>query len=306
MAPTAADVAYGPHAHHRYDVYLPAGTPPVDGWAWVLWVHGGGWRQGDKTDVPGLHAAIVAAGMACVSVNYRLSGDGAWPVHGADVLAALRHVRAHAGTTGLSLDAVGLWGSSAGGHLAALVGAAGTGQAPQITALRHDMTDHITEREDVRAVCAWFAPSVPWQMKADFTAQVAEGGPACGRGDPCALTAQESHLLGGSASPISQCSAPAALRNWTASTFWVQEATQPVPPYRLEHGVRASGVGGDPAVAVGQSRRLRDRLLARGVAVDYHEHPGLPHGGPLWQQGRHTAAAAWLAAQLMAGTNGYQ
>lgn len=106
------------------DVYpLPSGCAPSPV---VFWVHGGGWRVGDKasagTDTKAAWAA--AHGWTLVAVNYRLSTDGAgvtWPTHGRDVAAAIAWTLGHAGELGVDRNRVALVGHSAGVHITAMV-----------------------------------------------------------------------------------------------------------------------------------------------------------------------------------------
>ncbi|HEX5613814.1 MAG TPA: alpha/beta hydrolase [Acidimicrobiia bacterium] len=104
------------------DVYLPAtcGPAPV-----IVWVHGGGWRIGDKTNaVDGKVAVARDVGAALVAVNYRLSTPGSdvvWPDHGDDVAAALLWIHDEGPGLGLEADRIALLGHSAGGHLVSIV-----------------------------------------------------------------------------------------------------------------------------------------------------------------------------------------
>jgi acetyl esterase/lipase len=97
------------------DVYLPGpkGAPVV------LWLHGGGWRFGDRRLAPDLAAFVRQSGLAVVSIDYRLSDEAKFPAPVEDVKTAVRWVRSVAGTHGFNTERIGLWGSSAGGHLAA-------------------------------------------------------------------------------------------------------------------------------------------------------------------------------------------
>jgi acetyl esterase/lipase len=105
------------------DVY---GIADASGCPAIVFVHGGGWRQGDKR---GAGAADKAAwanadGRVFVSVNYRLAADperAMWPVMGDDVAAAVAWVVDHAGELGIDPERIGLMGHSAGAHLAAIV-----------------------------------------------------------------------------------------------------------------------------------------------------------------------------------------
>ncbi len=106
------------------DVYLPAGCGPVPV---VMWVHGGGWRRGDKAgaNVERKVAWAESLGAALVSVNYRLSTPDSgvmWPDHGDDVAAAVAWVQAEGPAAGLDPDHVVLVGHSAGAHLVSIVG----------------------------------------------------------------------------------------------------------------------------------------------------------------------------------------
>src|SRR5205085_1815065 len=95
--------------------------PPV-----VLWLHGGGWRQGSRRrQSPGAHRhwlieRAVMAGFAMALVDYRLAPEGTFPAPVADVRAAIRWLRAHADDLEIDAGRVALWGESAGGHIACM------------------------------------------------------------------------------------------------------------------------------------------------------------------------------------------
>jgi acetyl esterase/lipase len=99
------------------DLYLPK-TPRQKVPA-VVWLHGGGWRFGDRRMAPDLSRFFAERGFAMVSIDYRLSEEAVFPAPIEDVKTAIRWIRSVADTFGLDGDHVGLWGSSAGGHLAA-------------------------------------------------------------------------------------------------------------------------------------------------------------------------------------------
>ena len=115
------------------DVHLPSGhSGPVP---CVVWIHGGGWRDGDRRFPPGnwgqddhWFRLLVASGMAVATIDYRLSGEARYPAQLADAQAAIRFLRHHAGRLRIDPDRIGVAGESAGGHLAALV--ALTGDSP--------------------------------------------------------------------------------------------------------------------------------------------------------------------------------
>ncbi|MBP6634140.1 MAG: alpha/beta hydrolase [Kofleriaceae bacterium] len=112
------------------DVYPMVRSPGCPAAPVVVWIHGGGWAIGDKSQ--GLRDKVPlwqAAGWAVVSINYRLSPDTPstdparvmFPDHPTDVGAALAWILAHAAELELDPDRMAVFGHSAGGHLAALV-----------------------------------------------------------------------------------------------------------------------------------------------------------------------------------------
>jgi acetyl esterase/lipase len=86
----------------------------------VVWVHGGAWRSGSKDDVP--VKGWTEQGLAIASVDYRLSPEAQFPAQIHDIKAAIRFLQANADKYAIDPDKIIVAGSSAGGHLAALVG----------------------------------------------------------------------------------------------------------------------------------------------------------------------------------------
>jgi acetyl esterase/lipase len=100
------------------DLYLPeAAQKPL---GLIVWVHGGAWRAGSRASVD--LARMTARGWAVASVDYRLSTVARFPAQVHDIKAAIRYLRAHAREHGYPASRFVVAGSSAGGHLAALVG----------------------------------------------------------------------------------------------------------------------------------------------------------------------------------------
>ncbi|MFL6061865.1 MAG: alpha/beta hydrolase [Marmoricola sp.] len=111
------DLSYGPGPSDRFDLVLPPGPGPHP---LVLWVHGGGWHFGDKSDVvPYLEHLAVRAGVAGAAVNYPLAPRHPHPVQLDHVRAALEHLVAHAEELGIDPARVVLAGDSAGAQVAA-------------------------------------------------------------------------------------------------------------------------------------------------------------------------------------------
>jgi acetyl esterase/lipase len=100
------------------DVYAPAKGKdhPV-----VVWIHGGGWRKGDKGSVQKKPQAFVDKGFVFVSTNYRFVPQVTVKEMAGDVAKAVRWVHEHAREYGGDPQSVFVMGHSAGAHLAALV-----------------------------------------------------------------------------------------------------------------------------------------------------------------------------------------
>lgn len=105
----------------RCDVF----TPPDDrrDRAAILLVHGGGWFQGDRSQLRGYGIQFARYGFVCVASEYRLSGEAKWPAQIHDVKAALRYMRANASGLGIDPNKICVSGNSAGAHLSLMVGA---------------------------------------------------------------------------------------------------------------------------------------------------------------------------------------
>jgi len=111
----ARDLAYGPDTRNRLDLYgTPDGTPkPV-----VMFVHGGGFVQGDKGDTGWANAAVgrMAAqrGWIGAVINYRLAPDHGWPAGSQDVAAAIAFLRENVAQYGGDPARIVVIGTSAG------------------------------------------------------------------------------------------------------------------------------------------------------------------------------------------------
>jgi acetyl esterase/lipase len=110
------------------DVYRPK-----DAWGKlpaVVCIHGGGWAKGSRIHHASIAQGLAARGYVAATISYRLSGEAPFPAAVHDCKAAVRFLRANADAYGIDPDAIGATGSSAGGHLAALL--ASSPNAPEI------------------------------------------------------------------------------------------------------------------------------------------------------------------------------
>lgn len=114
------DIAYTSSGDpaQRLDLYRPADLP--SGAPLIIWVHGGAWRSGSKSDVP--IASLLQDGFAIASVDYRLTPQAPFPAQVHDIKAAIRFLRSRAVEYGVDPQRFFIAGASAGGHLAALIG----------------------------------------------------------------------------------------------------------------------------------------------------------------------------------------
>lgn len=106
----------------KLDMYLPAGANAKQDVPVVVFVHGGGWRSGFRSEFAPMAVRMARNGYAAVTVSYRLAGEALYPAAVQDVRAAVRWVRENAGKYGLDPQRIALAGGSAGGQIAALAG----------------------------------------------------------------------------------------------------------------------------------------------------------------------------------------
>jgi len=132
------------------DLYLPQNSQeksPV-----IIWVHGGAWRFGDRKLSPDLSKYFTSKGFAMVSIDYRSSKKVTFPGQLYDVKTAIRWVKTIASEYGLDKNKIGLWGSSSGGHLAALAVASGS------NVLVGENVEYPEQTSYVQAVVIGYAP----------------------------------------------------------------------------------------------------------------------------------------------------
>ncbi|PFO06283.1 esterase [Bacillus sp. AFS076308] len=228
------------------DLYLPIGAEgpvPV-----IVWLHGGGWRIGDRKLGPEFKVRFAERGYAMASIEYRLSGEAIFPAQIHDVKAAIRWLRSVANEYGLDSKHIGLWGSSAGGHLAALAGTTGSGRLED---LKLGNWEYFS---DVQAVVDGYGPTDFLQM------EEYDNSTAASSDDPESIRlnavqrhtdpdSPESQLLG---APIQ--TVPNLVREANPITY----IDENIPPFLILHGLS------DTAVPVHQSELLYQALIEHG------------------------------------------
>jgi acetyl esterase/lipase len=255
VARILTDVRYaGTSPAQGLDLYLPRSA---SGAPLVVLVHPGTFAEGDKREV-GAVPTLLEQGYAVASVNYRLSGEARFPAAVQDVKAAIRWLRAHAGEYGIDPRRIAVWGTSAGGYLATMVGVSGG----VWSGLDDVGLGNAAVSSQVQAVVSWYGPG-------DFTAldtqarQVAAcAGRAPAHDDP---GSPESRWLGGpvQTAPLTRASNPIA---------WLPSAPAgSLPPFLLVHG------GVDCVVPSAQSTQLGQALTAAGVPTRVEIADGAGH-----------------------------
>jgi acetyl esterase/lipase len=123
----------------KLDLYRPA-TKPSAPMPLVIWVHGGGWRNGSKANCPA--AWLATKGYAVASLDFRLLPEHPWPAQIEDPIAALRWLRKESGRYGYDSERLAAMGGSSGGHVVALWG-----------------TLTLPPGDKVKAVVDWYGPT---------------------------------------------------------------------------------------------------------------------------------------------------
>src|SRR3984957_5040045 len=151
----------GKSASLKMDLLIPE---PMHKRTVVVYIPGGGFVIAAKESALNLRTYVAEAGFAVTSVQYRTTRDGANYRDGVeDIKAAIRYLRANADKYGIDATAVAVWGESAGGYLAAMVGVT-----------NHDSTfeagANLNQSSDVQGVIDDFGASDISKIAADFDA----------------------------------------------------------------------------------------------------------------------------------------
>ena len=206
----------------------------------VIWVHGGGWKNGSKNRCPAVWLA--ENGFAVASIDYRLTDEASWPAQIDDCRAAVRWLRSNAAKYKINGEQIGAWGSSAGAHLVALMG---TLDAP---------TGEKTSSR-IQAACDWFGPADLLTMPNN----VLSSGKTI---DDLAKT-NGAKLLGGTVRDRPELAKQASA---------MYQVSADDPPFLIMHGEK------DPAVPLEQSQQLHNKFKAVGSS-EFHIVKDAGHGG---------------------------
>jgi len=171
------DLPYAETANPRQtlDLAIPKEpAPEKNGRPLVIWIHGGGWKSGDKRSGhrPDRLPALVETGrFAGASIAYRLSGEAKWPAQIHDCKAAIRWLRGNAKEYGIDPKRIAVWGSSAGGHLVSMLGSSGGAKE-----LEGKLGKHLEQSSRVSAVVNYYGPSALLKMD-DYPSKIVHNAP---------------------------------------------------------------------------------------------------------------------------------
>lgn len=240
-----ADIPYATNAAGEpltLDLYLPeaAGAPLV------VWIHGGAWERGTKSDMP--LEPFVERGFAVASLDFSPASKAQFPGQVHEIKAGIRFLRAQAKRYGYDASRMAIAGASSGAHLAAVVGTSNG-----LAALEGALGDHRAESSEVHAIVSYFAATNLTTILAQST--------------PFGLNIREPalvRLLGAppkDAEPLARLASP------------VFQVDRNDPPLLLLHGDQ------DPQMPINQSHELEGAYESAGLEVDFIVVHGAAHGG---------------------------
>lgn len=263
----------------RLDLYIPANAPQR--YPTVIWIHGGAWAGGSRWPV-GSAGILMQHGFAVASIDYRLTSQAGqygsnpvtFPAQIHDVKGAIRWLRANAAQYNLDPTRFGTFGSSAGGHLAALAGT-----SSGVASLEGNVGGNLAFMSDIQSVADHFGPTDLLNMQLDVTT------PPGSVIDHDAPGSPESKLIGfsqpGQGIGVLRANQnnpnppyPALMQLITSANpiTFVEAAPSNDPPFIIVHGTA------DNVVPLGQSTKLANALTAASVPHIYMQVENGGHG----------------------------
>ena len=218
------------------NLLLPAAERPAP---LIIWIVGGAWVSCNSArNLPQL-VRFAEQGYAVAAIEYRLAHEARFPAQIEDVKSALRFLRANADKYGIDGSRVGVWGHSAGGQLAALLGV--TGGSPEF-----ETADDLQQSTRVQAVVDFSGPiDIELDFQSEFHMPV------------MAL------MLGGTIRMKPE------LARSTNPTHYLDG--REVPPFLIVHG------DADTTVPLRQSRILHDALTQADIPSEFCVLSGTGH-----------------------------
>lgn len=220
----------------------------------VIWIHGGGWMSGDKARGVERLFGLVQRGFVGASINYRLSDEAIFPAQIHDCKCAIRFLRAHATQLNIDPERIGVWGASAGGHLASLL--AVTRGVRELEGER----GWADQSSAVQAACSWFGPT-DLNLSDQYEAGITPHYPTMTADSP------EGRLVGGKV---------ADRQDLVLMANPIAHIHPEAPPILLMHGAR------DDAVPLVASLKFHEAIVRCGGCSQLHVIKHGHHNAYLW------------------------
>ena len=238
----------------RLDLARPLGTQPEETLPAIICLHGGGWIGGERQQMKGTIEDLARRGYVAVSPDYRLAPQDRFPAQIEDCKAVVRWLRDNAEKYGINPQKIGVFGFSAGAHLACLLGVTGKDDGLE------GKGGNAEQSSAVQAVVSFFGPT-------DFTQPV------------WSKNVRERHLipfLGGTAEEKAD-----VYRRASPITYVSKNA----PPFLFVHGTA------DEMVPIQQSEEMVEKLRQAGVSARLIRMQGEGHGWGWSHEHRLTSIA---------------
>jgi len=235
---------------HLMDIYIPSGiTQPAKT---VIYIPGGAWKSGSKSKAMKRCQKLFDANYVVVGIDYRRSKDSVFPAQIYDCKTAIRFLKRNAYRYRIDTCNMGVVGTSAGGHLSALVG---TSMGEQILEGLHLGSTGVSS--DIHSVADYYGPTDCLQMDEFIPSSCTNTMAHDSEKSP------ESKLLG---CKITTC--PSRVAQANPITY----INGNEPPFSIHHG------DADCMVASHQSQMLHDSLISNGQNSNLTIYPGGGHG----------------------------
>lgn len=238
---------------HQMTLYLPHAEKgkklPL-----IMFIHGGAWISGRGVKQQWTDD-FVKSGYALAFVNYTLAQEGPFPAQMADLNTALRYLKQNAEKLNIDPDRIGIWGASAGGHLAALMGTSWNSNDMNIGGSNKSIS------RKVKAVCDWCGPIDLYELGTKTFPGVGFDWHSAN----CPLTL----FLKGQVDQKKDLAIAASPNSYIQHQS--KNAADAFPPFLIVHG------SADTIVPVGQSDVFAKDLKDAGANVTYTRLEGVDH-----------------------------
>ena len=244
------DISYAgtDNARQTLDLALPIKRTSDKLLPVIAFIHGGGWRGGSKDGgLNRIRSFLKSGNYAGVSIGYRLSNEAKWPAQIHDCKAAIRWVKANAVKHGLDGSKIAVHGTSAGGHLVAMLGT-----SAGVKAMDGSIGAYTSQSTKVACVVDYFGPTNFLRMN-DFESRI----------DHDAKDSPEGLLIGG---PVQDN------KKKTLTADPISYVSKEDSPFLIMHGTK------DMAVPYNQSVILHSALKKIGVPSALLTVTGGGHG----------------------------